>query len=307
MATHTPKIENTLPTWVFIQCIDFCDERHEIRRVPRGYMVYINVCEATGGGCSTLAVYSTYREAREVLRRFRPTAELVECINGAEIQETDTQPGKVQKAGADTSDEVPAESATLYNTSEITDSAETATDEDSARRLAWLLIAAADFDKLTKDGEHVAAMLTRLSALSSCGVDVDDLIKGANYISDYYARQRAAVVLTPEEFRTLYGYSPNEQPSACAKVWQFERGTQGAIDYELHEIRESGGVYSVIFDVCDLYPYERPLAFSYNSFAEAENTLNSLRHGSRAVSAVRYCPTAELVECINGAKSPEGL
>ena len=84
MATHTPKIENTLPTWVFIQRTDFCDHRHEIRRVPRGYVVYINVCKATGGGCSTCAVYLTYREAREVLRRFRPTAELVERINGAE-------------------------------------------------------------------------------------------------------------------------------------------------------------------------------------------------------------------------------
>lgn len=88
MATHNPKIENTLPTWVFIQCEMSGDYRHEIRRVPRGYTVYINVCEATGGGCSTCAVYPTYREAREVLRRFRPTAELVECINGAGIPES---------------------------------------------------------------------------------------------------------------------------------------------------------------------------------------------------------------------------
>ena len=125
MATHNPKIENTLPTWVFIQRTTSGNYRHEIRRVHRGYMIFINVSEATGGGCSTCDVYPTYWGAREVLRRFRPTAELAERINGADIHETDPQPGKAQKAGADTSDEAPAKSVTLYNTSEITDSTET--------------------------------------------------------------------------------------------------------------------------------------------------------------------------------------
>lgn len=177
-----------------------------------------------------------------------------------------------------------AKSATLYNTSEITDSTETATAEDSARRLEWLLIAAADFDKLTKDGKHVAAMLTRLSALSACGVDVADLIEHSDYIADYHARQRAAVVLTPEEFRTLYGYNPDEQPIACAKVWKFERGTQGAIDHERHEIRECGGVFSVIFNLCELYPNGGPFSVSFNSYAEAEKALTGLRPGVRVVS-----------------------
>lgn len=180
-------------------------------------------------------------------------------------------------------------SATLYEGCEITDSTETATAEESkpctsAHRLELLRVAAADFDKLTKDGKHVAAMLTRLSALSACGVDVADLIEHSDYIADYHARQRAAIVLTPEEFRTLYGYNPDEQPSACAKVWKFERGTKGAIDHERHEIRECGGVFSVIFNLCELYPNGGPFSVSFNSYAEAEKALTGLRPGLRVVS-----------------------
>ena len=40
MATHTPNTANTLPTWVFIPRVAGGDYRHEIRRVPRGYMVF---------------------------------------------------------------------------------------------------------------------------------------------------------------------------------------------------------------------------------------------------------------------------
>lgn len=83
MANHTPTTANSLPSWVFIQRTISGDYRHEIRRVPRGFMLFLNVCDATGGGCSTSAVYSTYYEALEALGRFRPTAKLVERINGA--------------------------------------------------------------------------------------------------------------------------------------------------------------------------------------------------------------------------------
>lgn len=52
-------------------------ELHEIRRMPSGFMVFFNVCEATGGGCSTMAVYPTYCAALEVLTRCRPGAQLI--------------------------------------------------------------------------------------------------------------------------------------------------------------------------------------------------------------------------------------
>ena len=71
-------------------------------------------------------------------------------------------------------------------------------------------MAAADFDLLKASGENVAAMVARLAVLSSCGVDVADLLQSADYSADYYARQRAAVVLTADEFRTLYGCSKEQ-------------------------------------------------------------------------------------------------
>lgn len=80
---HNPEITNSFPSWVFIQRTASGDYRHEIRRVPSGFMLFLNVCEATGGGYSTLAVYPTYYEALEALGRFRPTAKLAERINGA--------------------------------------------------------------------------------------------------------------------------------------------------------------------------------------------------------------------------------
>lgn len=80
---HNPTITNSLPSWVFVQRTAYSTERHEIRRVPSGFMLFLNVCDATGGGCSTSAVYPTYYAALEALGRFRPTAKLVERINGA--------------------------------------------------------------------------------------------------------------------------------------------------------------------------------------------------------------------------------
>lgn len=83
MTNHTPTTANALPSWVFIQRTTSGDYRHEIRRVPSGFMLFLNVCDATGDGCSTSAVYPTYYAALEALGRFRPTAKLVERINGA--------------------------------------------------------------------------------------------------------------------------------------------------------------------------------------------------------------------------------
>lgn len=64
--------------WQFERCTDANGhELHEIRRVPSGFMVFFNVCDATGGGCSTMVVYPTYCEALEVLTHCRPGAQLI--------------------------------------------------------------------------------------------------------------------------------------------------------------------------------------------------------------------------------------
>lgn len=109
----------------------------------------------------------------------------------------------------------PGANATLCEADEITATAPTDTAEDfadvlAADRLKLLRSAAADFDRLTQAGEHIAAVNARLSALFSCGVDVADLVQLHDYKADYYARQRAAVVLTADEFRTLYGCSKEQ-------------------------------------------------------------------------------------------------
>ena len=180
--------------------------------------------------------------------------------------------------------------ATLCEAAEITDTTTTDTAEDfadvlAADRLELLRRAAADFDRLTQAGEHIAAVNARLSALFACGVDVLDLVQSADYKADQFARRRAAVVLTADEFRTLYGCSKEQQPEDCGKVWQFERGMYNAIDYELFEIREFGGVYSIILDVCELYPDGHPFPLSYNTYDEAAATLARFRPGVRMMAA----------------------
>lgn len=83
MTNHTPTTANALPSWVFIQRTVYSVERHEIRAVPGGFMLYLNVSEATGGGHSTLKKYLSYCAAYEDLIRFRSGSKLVERINGA--------------------------------------------------------------------------------------------------------------------------------------------------------------------------------------------------------------------------------
>lgn len=176
--------------------------------------------------------------------------------------------------------------ATLCEAGEITDATTTDTAEDfaavvAADRLELLRGAAADFDRLAQAGEHIAAVKARLSALFACGVDVADLVQCADYKADQRARQRAAVVLTADEFRTLYGFAPDEQPEECGKVWQFSRRTRNGIDYELHEIRELGGVYSIVLNVCELYPDGAAFPVSFNTYEKAAATLARFRPGVR--------------------------
>lgn len=176
--------------------------------------------------------------------------------------------------------------ATLCEAGEITDATTTDTAEDfaavvAADRLELLRGAAADFDRLAQAGEHIAAVNARLSALFACGVDVADLLQCADYKADQRARQRAAVVLTADEFRTLYGFGEDEQTEECGKVWQFSRRTRNGIDYELHEIRELGGVYSIVLNVCELYPDGAAFPVSFNTYEKAAATLARFRPGVR--------------------------
>lgn len=213
-----------------------------------------------------------------------PTAEEADTANESEPQDEHTHTTEADSITAQTSAD-----ATLYESDEITATAPTDTAEDfadvlAADRLELLRSAAADFDRLTQAGEHIAAVNARLSALFACGVDVADLVRDADYKADKRARQRAAVVLTADEFRTLYGFGKEVQPEDGGRVWKFARGTYNAIDYELHEIRELGGVYSVVFHLCELFPEGSPFSVSYNTFEEAAASLEKLRPGVRLIA-----------------------
>lgn len=213
-----------------------------------------------------------------------PTAEEADTANESEPQDEHTHTTESDSTTAQASAD-----ATLYEADEITATAPTDTVEDfadvlAADRMKLLRSAAANFDRLTQAGEHIAAINARLSALFACGVDVAYLVQSVDYKADQYARHRAAVVLTADEFRTLYGFSKEEQPEDCCRVWQFERGTYNAINYELHEIRELGGVYSVLFNLCELYPEGSPFSVSYNTYEEAAANLEKLRPGVRLIA-----------------------
>lgn len=236
-------------------------------------------------------------EAVERLREWfgvppTPTAEEAGTANESEPQSDDTdrnEPTEHTHTTESTPTASTAPASLLYEADEITATAPTDTVGDfadvlTADRLELLRSAAADFDRLTQAGEHVAAVNARLSALFACGVDVADLVQRADYKADYYARQRAAVVLTADEFRTLYGFGKDVQPEDGGRVWQFARGTYNAIDYELHEIRELGGVYSVVFHLCELFPEGSPFSVSYNTYEEAAATLEKLRPGVRLIA-----------------------
>lgn len=136
-----------------------------------------------------------------------PTAEEADTANESEPQDEHTHTTASTPTDS-TADNTPTATAP-------TDKAEDFAAVLAADRLKLLRRAAADFDRLKQAGEHVAAVNARLSALFACGVDVADLVQLDGYKADYYARQRAAVVLTADEFRTLYGCSKEQHEPAA--------------------------------------------------------------------------------------------
>lgn len=100
--------------------------------------------------------------------------------------------------------------------------------------LDMLRAAAEDVARLTAANDHAAALLARLYVLAAVGLRVRSLIKRAKAIEAAQQRghltpdeiadrqrisqdteRRAALFLTPEEFRTLYGYDPQTDNKAA--------------------------------------------------------------------------------------------
>ena len=97
-----------------------------------------------------------------------------------------------------------------------------------------LRAAAEDVARLTAANDHTAALLARLYVLAAVGLRVRSLIKRAKAIEAAQERghltpdeendlqrisqdteRRAALFLTPEEFRALYGHDPNNESKAA--------------------------------------------------------------------------------------------
>ena len=100
--------------------------------------------------------------------------------------------------------------------------------------LDMLRAAAEDVERLTAANDHTAALLARLYVLAAVGLRVRPLIQRAKAIEaaqqrghltpeevadrqriSQEAERRAALLLTPEEFRTLYGHEPNADSLAA--------------------------------------------------------------------------------------------
>lgn len=147
-----------------------------------------------------------------------PTAEEANSANENEPQDEHTHTTESTPTASTASVSLLCEADGITATAP-TDTAEDFADVLAADRLKLLRSAAADFDRLTQAGEHIAAVNARLSALFACGVYVANLVQCADYKADQRARQRAAAVLTADEFRTLYGFG-REQPEDGGGVWQ---------------------------------------------------------------------------------------
>ena len=100
--------------------------------------------------------------------------------------------------------------------------------------LGMLRAAAEDVERLTAANDHTAALLAQLHVLAAVGLRVRPLIQRAKAIEaaqqcghftpdeaadrrriSQETERRAALLLTPEEFRTLYGYDPKTDRKAA--------------------------------------------------------------------------------------------
>lgn len=104
-----------------------------------------------------------------------------------------------------------------------------------AERLAMLRAASKDAERLKEANEHTAAVLAQLYVLSAVGLRVRPLIVQLKAIEQAHrqrghilpeeaekraqiekeAERRAALFLTPDEFRTLYGHDPKQDEKAA--------------------------------------------------------------------------------------------
>lgn len=223
------------------------------------------------------------------------TAAQGEHTHATESDSDNTEPTATDSTTAQTGADT-----TLYEGGEITDTAPTAT----ADRFAILHYVAADIREGGRYKNPLDALRGRLYALNALGVEVYDLMTIAGNISpesvderaatscaleaiqrlSSAADRRAAEVLTPEDFRTLYGYGKEDQPENRGKVWQFARGEKNAINYELHEIRRVPSGFMVFFNVCKATGGGCSTMAVYPTYCAALEVLTRCRPGAQLIA-----------------------
>ena len=223
------------------------------------------------------------------------TAAQGEHAHATESDSDNTEPTATDSTTAQTGADT-----TLYEGGEITDTAPTAT----ADRFALLHYVAADIREGGRYKNPLDALRGRLYALNALGVEVYDLMTIAGNISpesvderaatscaleaiqrlSSAADRRAAEVLTPEDFRTLYGYGKEDQPENRGKVWQFARGEKNAINYELHEIRRVPSGFMVFFNVCEATGGGCSTMAVYPTYCAALEVLTRCRPGAQLIA-----------------------
>lgn len=223
------------------------------------------------------------------------TAAQGEHTHATESDSDNTEPTATDSTTAQTGADT-----TLYEGGEIIDTAPTAT----ADRFALLHYVAADIREGGRYKNPLDALRGRLYALNALGVEVYDLMTIAGNISpesvderavtscaleaiqrlSSVADRRAAEVLTPEDFRTLYGYGKEDQPENRGKVWQFARGEKNAINYELHEIRRVPSGFMVFFNVCEATGGGCSTMAVYPTYCAALEVLTRCRPGAQLIA-----------------------
>lgn len=202
---------------------------------------------------------------------------------------TDPKPGKAQAADADTTDEAPAEGLQLVDiaggVAVVGDSRTTYRNRKAikAHGARWNKTAqqwqATDTEAVQtlREWFGVVDAPTAEECSTTNENEPKDNDSTATPTGGGATLYEGGEITDPTETATA------EDSEACENVWQFERGTKGAIDYERHEIRESNGGFTLVLNLCELYP-DGGFSASYNSYSEAAKALTSLRPGVRVVS-----------------------
>lgn len=260
------------------------------------------------GGCLQMHTY-TSTEAEAVAKAFgvdvckvfafgyKENAEVIarrvwndRSYTPATPEPTDPKPGKAQTADTDTTDEAPAEGLQLVEIAEgvavVGDSRTTYRNRKAIKAHGARWNKAAQQWQAT-DTEAVQTLREWFGVVDDAPTAEECSTTDENEPKDNDSTTTptggGATLYEGGEITDPTETATAEDSEACENVWQFERGTKGAIDYERHEIRESNGGFTLVLNLCELYP-DGGFSASYNSYSEAAKALTSLRLGVRVVS-----------------------